>query len=419
MIRVLTTAHNMVYRAPYISLAPTIYRSAESCGARERKMTNETEGKMKKRKMMFAAAIAVIIVLSGTIGYLVLQQPGSTQIATTTQQEQLTINGAGATFPYPLLSTMTVEYNRIKPNIRFNYQSIGSGGGIRQHTEKTVDFGASDAPLTDAQSKAAPNTVHIPITIGSVVLAYNVLGIQKGLKLTGPVIADIFLGKIIKWNDQAIKNLNPDLQLPDKDILVVHRSDGSGTTFVWTGYLSIVSSEWKAKVGQGTAVQWPTGLGSAGNEGVAGLVRGTEYTIGYVELAYALQNNMAYAFIQNKAGKFIEPTLDSTRSAANAASVTLPKGDQSWETVNLLNAQGDDSYPIASYSYLIVYKELSVLPTMNKARAQALVDFLWWAVHDGQSYAPRLQYVPLAQAAVSTNEQTIRSITFNGQTLRT
>jgi len=367
---------------------------------------------------MLAVAIALIIVVSGTIGYLALQQPGPTQDKTT-QQQQFAINGAGATFPYPLLSTMTVEYNKIKPNIRFNYQSIGSGGGIRQHTEKTVDFGASDAPLTDAQSRAAPNTVHIPITIGSVVLAYNVPGIQKGLKVTGPVIADIFLGKIKKWNAPAIKNLNPEIQLPDKDILVVHRSDGSGTTYVWTGYLSIVSAEWSEKVGQGTAVQWPTGLGSAGNEGVAGLVRGTEYTIGYVELAYVLQNNMAYAFIQNKQGNFIEPTLNSTRSAAAAAATMLPKGDQSWTAVNLLNAQGADSYPIASFSYLLVYKELSVLPTMDKAKAQALVDFLWWATHEGQSYAPRLQYVPLPQTVVSLNEQTIKSITFNGQTLRT
>jgi phosphate transport system substrate-binding protein len=382
-------------------------------------MTNLTDSKVKpRRKTMLAAAIALIIVVSGTIGYLALQQPGPAQDRTT-QQQQLAINGAGATFPYPLLSTMTVEYNKIKPNIRFNYQSIGSGGGIRQHTEKTVDFGASDAPLTDAQTKAAPNTVHIPITIGSVVFAYNVPGIQKGLKVTGPVIADIFLGKIKKWNDPAIKNLNPEIQLPDKDILVVHRSDGSGTTYVWTGYLSIVSAEWNDKVGQGTAVQWPTGLGSTGNEGVAGLIRGTEYTIGYVELAYVLQNNMAYAFIQNKQGIFIEPTLNSTRSAASAAAATLPKGDQSWTAVNLLNAPGADSYPIASFSYLLVYKELSVLPTMDKAKAQALVDFLWWATHEGQSYAPRLQYVPLPQTVVSLNEQTIKSITFNGQTLRT
>ncbi len=377
--------------------------------------SRNTTRMVSKRTLAFG--IAAIILISGVVGYWSMQQP-ATQPSKTDQTQPLTINGAGATFPYPLLSTMTVEYNRIKPNIRFNYQSIGSGGGIRQHTEKTVDFGASDAPLTEAQRQAAPNTLHVPITIGSVVLAYNVPGMSKGLKATGPLIADIFLGKVKKWNDPTIRSLNADIQLPDKDILVVHRSDGSGTTFVWTGYLSLVSAEWKEKVGQGTAVQWPTGLGSTGNEGVAGLVRGTEYTIGYVELAYALQNKMTYAFIQNKEGKFIEPTLETTNAAAAAAAPTLPKGEQSWTTVNLLNAPGANSYPIASFSYLLVYKELSVLPTMDRARAQALVDFLWWATHDGQSYAPNLQYVPLPQAVVSLNEQTIKSITFNGQTLR-
>jgi phosphate transport system permease protein/phosphate transport system substrate-binding protein len=375
---------------------------------------------VRMERILTVAVVAIVIIVSGIVGYQVLQQPGPRQTTRTPQeQEQLAINGAGASFPYPLLSVMTVEYSKIKPNVRFNYQSIGSGGGIRQHTEKTVDFGASDAPLTDEQRKAAPNTVHIPITIGSVALVYNVPGVKRGLKVSGPLIADIFLGTISRWNDPRIKDLNPDLQLPDKNILVIHRSDGSGTTFVWTSYLSTVSSEWKQEVGHGTAVQWPTGLGAAGNEGVAGVVRGTEYTVGYVELAYALQNNMTYAFIQNRRGKFIEPTLDSTRSAASTASVTLPKGDQSWKDVSLLNADGEDAYPIASFSYLIVYKELSVLPTMNKAKAQALVDFLWWATHEGQGYAPRVQYVPLPQSVVSTNEQTIKSITFNGQTLRT
>ncbi len=406
------------------------------------KGSSKSRARAAVSRTLLVISITAIVVVAGIIGYVavssqVAQSPttitttiATTQTSTTTktttttiaptttQTQSITLNGAGATFPYPLLSTMTVEYNKIKPNIKFNYQSIGSGGGIRQHTEKTVDFGASDAPLTEKQREAVPNTLHIPETIGSVVLAYNVPGVPKGLKITGPVIADIFLGKIKKWNDPAIQNLNPDLKLPDKDILVVHRSDGSGTTFVWTGYLSIVSPEWKEKVSQGTAVQWPVGLGSAGNEGVAGLVRGTEYTVGYVELAYALQNKMTYAFIQNREGRFIEPTLESTAAAAGAAAPTLPKGDQSWATVNILNAPGADSYPIASFSYLLVYKELSVLPSMDKAEAQALVDFLWWAVHEGQSYAPKLQYVPLPQAVVSINEETIKSITFNGQPLR-
>jgi phosphate transport system permease protein/phosphate transport system substrate-binding protein len=313
---------------------------------------------------------------------------------------------------------MIVEYGRIYSNVRINYQSIGSGGGIRQHTNKTVYFAASDAPLTDAQRTAAPNTLHIPITIGCVVLAYNVPGIQKGLNLTGPVIAQVFMGNISKWNDPAIASPNPGVQLPDKDILVVHRSDGSGTTFVFTGYLSTVSSEWKTKVGQSTAVQWPIGLGSAGNEGVAGLVRGTTYTIGYVELAYALTNKMSYAYVQNQQGKFIEPSLASTSAAASQAASNLPNGDESWKDVNLLNVAGADTYPIASFSYVLVYKELSVLSGMDYLKAKVLVDFLWWSIHEGQNYASNLQYVSLPQSVISINEQTINSITFDGQPLR-
>jgi len=375
---------------------------------------------------ILAVIILVIVVAAGAIYYVQRSPSGpqtTTTVATTsmiitTQPQAITLNGAGATFPYPLLSTMTVEYHKIKPNIMLNYQSIGSGGGIRQHTDKTVDFAASDAPLNDKQREAAPNTLHIPETIGAVTLTYNLPGIPKGLKITGTIIADIYLGKITKWNDKAIQNLNPELQLPDKEIIVVHRSDGSGTTFVWTSYLLLISPEWNKTVGHGTAVQWPVGLGSAGNEGVAALVRGTEYTIGYVELAYVLQNNMSYAFIQNREGRFIEPTLDSA-SAAAASARNLPRGDQSWKDVSLLNAPGTDSYPITSFSYLLVYKELSVLPSMNKEKAQALVEFLWWAVHRGQDYAPKLQYVPLPQQVVSIDEETIKSITFNGETLLT
>ncbi len=313
---------------------------------------------------------------------------------------------------------MTVEYNKINPNIKIGYQSIGSGGGIRQLTEKTVDFAASDAPLNAKQRQAAPNALHIPETIGSVVFAYNLPNIQKGLKFTGPVIADIFLGKITKWNDPAIQSLNPGTQLPDQSIQVAHRSDGSGTTFIWTSYLSMMSPDWNSTVGSGTAVQWPVGLGSSGNEGVAGLIRGTQYTVGYVELAYALQNNMSYAFIQNKEGKFVEPTLGSTGVAVSAVAANLPRGDQSWENVSVLNAAGPDSYPIASFSYILVYKDLSTVPSMNKDKAKALVDFLWWVVHDGQNYSSNLQYVPLPNSVVSIDEQTINSITFNGQPLR-
>jgi phosphate ABC transporter phosphate-binding protein len=312
---------------------------------------------------------------------------------------------------------MTVEYNFLKPHVRLNYQSIGSGGGIRQHTAKTVDFAASDAPLNDEQRAVAPDTVHIPVTIGAVTLTYNLPGVGKGLRVSGPLIADIFLGKVKKWNEPAITSLNPDLQLPEADILVVHRSDGSGTTFVWTSYLSLVSPGWSDTVGRGTAVQWPTGLGSSGNEGVAGLIRGTPYSVGYVELAYAHQNQMTYAAVQNREGRFVEPTLESTGAAAAETAGTLPSGDESWTSVHLLNTPGEDSYGIASFSYLLVYRELSVLPSMSEAKARALVDFLWWAIHEGQSYAARITYVPLPPSVVSINEETIGSIVFNGKPL--
>ncbi|MEM4726317.1 MAG: phosphate ABC transporter substrate-binding protein PstS [Nitrososphaerales archaeon] len=385
---------------------------------------------MAANKAVYASVVIIILALAVVyLAFLQMGQQTETQTVTVTQKVSATtqptttsaptisLNGAGATFPYPLISTMVVEYNKIKPNVKISYQSIGSGGGIRQHTEKTVDFGASDSPLNEKQREAAPNTLHIPITIGSVVLAYNLPGFTKGLKMTGEVVADIFLGKITKWNDPAIQSLNPDLNLPNKDILVAHRSDGSGTTFVWTGYLSIVSPEWKSKVGQGTAVQWPIGLGAAGNEGVAAVIRGTEYTVGYVELAYALQNKMSYAYLQNKEGRFIEPTLSTSAAAAAASATILPRGDESWSSVSLLNAPGANSYPVTSFSYILLYKDLSTLPTMNKDKAQALIDFLWWAIHDGQKYAPDLQYVPLPQEVVAVNEATLRMVTFEGQPL--
>jgi phosphate transport system substrate-binding protein len=407
--------HNHIEQ--YVSLVHSIYVYPEQPHPTNKWL--ETMHKTRRaasRTLVVVGGIAAIVVVA-IVGYMAMSSTG-TQLGEVETPQAFTLNGAGATFPYPLLSTMTVEYNKIDPNVKFNYQSIGSGGGIRQHAEKTVDFAASDAPLNENQAKAAPDTLHIPETIGSVVLAYNLPDVQKGIKLSGAALADIFLGNIKKWNDPRIQSLNAYLQLPNEDILVVHRSDGSGTTFVWTSYLAIVSSEWQEKVGSGTAVQWPTGLGSAGNEGVAGLIRGTEYTVGYVELAYALQNRMSYAYIENQAGNFIEPTLESTMAAAEASAPALPSGDQSWEQVKLLNVPGSDSYPIASFSYLLVYKDLSTVPSMDEESARALVDFLWWAVHDGQSYAAGLQYVPLPAKVVSINEETIRSITFNGQPLR-
>jgi phosphate transport system substrate-binding protein len=354
------------------------------------------------------------------------------------QQQQgggqaITLNGAGATFPFPLIDTWRVEYQSANPSISLNYQSIGSGGGVRQFTERTVDFGASDAPLTEEEMQALSSStpVHIPETIGSVVAAYNLPGIDKGLKLTGPVLADIFAGKITRWDDPRISELNPDLSLPTAaDIVVVHRSDGSGTTFIWTSYLSQVSPEWNQTVGAGKSVQWTVGLGAQGNEGVSNTVLSTPNSIGYVELTYALTTDMDYASLMNRAGNFVEPTLDSTQAAAQAAimnnassssnnittsaAVGLPTGDQSWTQVTLLDAPGPDSYPIASFSYLLLYKELSTnIDSMDKA--QALAQFVNWAITDGQQFASPLHYVPLPDSVVQHNQQTLRSLTFNGQ----
>ncbi len=337
-----------------------------------------------------------------------------------TTEQTITLNGAGATFPFPLIDKWAAEYHKIKPNIQVNYQGIGSGGGIQQHTEKTVYFAASDAPLTEAQAANAPNTLHMPITIGGVVIVYNLPGIPKGLKFTGEILADIYLGKITRWNDARLTAINPGISLPDQSITVVHRSDGSGTTFIWTSYLSNVSPEWKETVGRGTSVNWPTGLGGKGNDGVAALVQQTPYSIGYVEFTYAKKNNLAYGYVQNAAGEFIEPSIESFAKAAEYAAVTLPKGDASWSKVSIVdnlakNTQASGAYPITSFSYILVYKELNVLPNMDDATAKALVDFLWWAVHDGQKYSSDLHYVPLPSSVVARNEETIRLITFQGK----
>jgi phosphate transport system permease protein/phosphate transport system substrate-binding protein len=344
--------------------------------------------------------------------------------------QAITLNGAGATFPFPLIDTWRVEYQSVNPSVSINYQSIGSGGGIRQFTERTVDFGASDAPLTEEEMQALASTpVHIPETIGSVVAAYNLPGIDKGLKLTGPVLADIFAGKITRWDDQRIRELNPEISLPAADIITVHRSDGSGTTFIWTSYLSQVSPEWNQTVGAGKSVQWTTGLGAQGNEGVSNTILSTPNSIGYVELTYALTTDMDYASLMNREGNFVEPTISSTQAAAQAAiimnsssaanntsgsTISLPGGDQSWTHVSLLDAPGADSYPIASFSYLLLYKELSTnIDSMEKA--QALAQFVNWAITDGQQFASPLHYVSLPESVVQHNQQTLSSLTFNGQ----
>ena len=356
-------------------------------------------------KILIGISAAILLSMSTILSGVVNAQNATT-----------TINGAGATFPFPLIDTWRVDYQKVQPGVNINYQSIGSGGGVKQFTEKTVDFGATDAPLTQNESQKAPGSVHIPETIGSVVAAYNIPSVpDKGLKLSGEVLAEIFLGTITKWNDPKIQSLNTDKTLPGDDIVVVHRSDGSGTTFVWTDYLSNVSSAWNDQLGKGKSVEWPVGIGAPGNEGVANAIKGTPNTIGYIELSYALTTNTPFAFIQNKEGNFVEPSLASTNAAVQSYVPTLPKGDGVWTDVTLVNAAGADSYPIASFSYLLLYKELSTDPNMNQGKAKALVDFISWAITDGQKTAESLHYVPLPDGVVKLNQDTLKSLTFNGQ----
>jgi phosphate ABC transporter phosphate-binding protein len=261
--------------------------------------------------------------------------------------------------------------------------------------------------------------VHIPETIGSVVAVYNIPEVaNKGLRLTGPVLADIFQGKITMWDDPKIQELNTELSLPSREITVVHRSDGSGTTFVWTSYLSKVSPEWNNSIGKGTAVQWPIGIGSPGNEGVANSVKSTPYTLGYVELAYALTTRMTYAYLQNHdATSFVEPSLQSTREAVQALSTVLPRGEESWEGVSLLDAPGNNSYPIASFSYILLYKDMSTNPSISKDKAEALIRFISWAVTSGQQYSESLSYVPLPETVIEHNLQTLRAIAYDEESL--
>jgi len=359
------------------------------------------------------AIVAIAVVVAGVFGYMYFFSPQ-------TSQAQVTLTGSGATFPYPLLDTMIKQYQTQKTNVQINYQSIGSGGGIAALEGKTVDFAASDAPLGAADMAKAPGTLHIPETIGAVTLAYSLPNIPTGLHLTGSVIADIFSGKVTMWNDPEIQGLNSNVTLPAKNILIVHRSDGSGTTFIFTGYLTISSDVWKNAIGQGKTVAWPVGIGANGNTGVASVVQGTQYTIGYVELAYASQNKMTVAAIQNPAGNWILPTLNTIQIAVQSgASKGLPTGSGDWSSVNLLNAPDAQAYPIVSFTYLLVYKELNVIPGMTQTKATALVQFLWWVVHDGQGNAPPLAYVQLPANVVKIDEASISSITFNGQAVPT
>jgi phosphate transport system substrate-binding protein len=297
---------------------------------------------------------------------------------------QMMINGAGATFPYPIYSKWFDEYTKVDPSVRFNYQSIGSGGGQKQIMAQTVDFGASDGPMSDENLSKAPGKIlHIPTVAGADVVAYNLPG-NPSLKFDGETIAGIFLGQIKKWNDPKIAATNPGVKLPDTDIVVVHRSDGSGTTYIWTDYLSKVSPEWKQKVGTNTSVSWPTGIGGKGNEGVAGQIKQTPGALGYVELIYAVQNKMPFAEVKNSAGKFVKPTIESITAAL--ATAEIPDDFR----FSITNAPGPDAYPISGATWLLVYEQQK-----DAGKGKKLVEFLKWAAKDGEKMAKDLEYAPL------------------------
>jgi phosphate transport system substrate-binding protein len=316
---------------------------------------------------------------------------GATLIAAAAAQTTQ-INGAGATFPYPIYSKWFDEYHKAHPNVEINYQSIGSGGGIRQITNQTVFFGATDGPMTNDQLLAAPSKIlHFPTVLGADVPVYNIPGVSAELKFSGPVLADIFLGKITKWNDPALVKLNPDVKLPGSDITVVHRSDGSGTTYIWVDYLAKVSEEWKKKAGVATSVNWPVGIGGKGNEGVAGLVTQTPGSLGYVELIYALQNKISYGSVQNAGGEFLKASVESVTAAAAEAAAKMPPDFR----VSITNAPGKGVYPISSFTWILLYENAK-----DKAQAKTMVDFMKWALTDGQKFAGDLGYAPLPEAVV-------------------
>lgn len=316
--------------------------------------------------------------------------------------QKVQINGVGATFPYPIYSKWFSEYNKLHSNVEINYQSLGSGAGVKQLTERTVLFGASDYPLTPEQQAAAPGKIlHFPTVLGAVVPIYNIPGVSAELKFTGPLLADIFLGKVTKWNDAQITGLNAGVNLPKTDITVVHRSDGSGTTYIWVDYLSKISPEWKKNVGVAASVKWPVGVGAKGNEAVAGLVKQTPGAIGYVEPVYAKQNQIAFGSVKNAAGKFVKASPEAVTAAAAAAAGQMPADFR----VSITNPPGDDVYPIASFTWLLMYEN-----PQDKAKAKVMADFLKWALTDGQKFAVDLGYSPLPKQVVDLEMKVLATI---------
>jgi phosphate transport system substrate-binding protein len=316
--------------------------------------------------------------------------------------QKMQINGGGATFPYPIYSKWFSEYNKLHPTVEINYQSQGSGFGIQQIQAQTVFFGATDGPMNDDQLKAAPgHLMHFPTVLGADVPVYNIPGVTAELKFTGPVLADIFLGKITKWNDAAITKLNPAVKLPSLEITVAHRSDGSGTTYIWVDYLSKVSPEWKQKVGTATAVQWPVGIGGSHNEGVAGLVKQTPGAIGYVELIFAIQNKISYGSVQNAGGEFVTASLASVTAAAAGAAANMPADFR----VSITNAPGKGVYPISSFTWILMYDD-----PKDKAQAKTMVEFMKWALADGQKFCADLGYAPLPAGVVKLELDALKKI---------
>lgn len=365
-----------------------------------------------RRNLTWFRPTAWVAIAVGLIGILAScngnsgSGSNSSADSNSTSENDKSLLGAGSTFVYPLFSKLFYVYDQ-KTGIKINYQSIGSGGGILQLKNKTVDFGDSDAPLTDDQTKGmGANVLHIPMCSGAVVISYNIPGVTDTLKLTPDVISDIYLGRITKWNDAKIESINPAVKLPALNIAVAHRSDGSGTTNIFTDYLSKISPDWKSKVGKGTAVNWPVGLGGKGNEGVAGLIKQTPGGIGYIELAYAIQNKMLFAHVQNKSGNFVSPTIASTSAAGN---VQMPADSK----VSLTDTEAPDGYPISGFTWALIYKEQSY-DSRSKNRAENLVNLLWWNIHEGQQYCAGLYYAPLSKEATVIAENILKSATYNG-----
>ena len=389
--------------------------------ARMMNMSNQTS--TRNVRYVIIAIIIIVIIAGGLYYQTTLSGTATTSMMSETNMAPVSLLGAGATFPQPLIQKWTVTYNQLYPSVTISYNGIGSGGGIQQITAKTVDFGASDAPLSDKQLAAAPGLVLFPETLGGVAITYNL--VQYGvpnttvLHFTGTVLANIYAGNITKWNDPALVALNPGITLPNQQITVVHRSDGSGTTFAYTNFLSVVDNAWATEVGYSTSVTWPvdklaTGVGGKGNPGVAGAVANTPGAIGYVDVIYAVSNHLGIGAVQNAAGNWVAPTLQTILWAAANATGTPNPADL---RLHIVNAAGAQSYPIATYTYMLVYKDMSTQPSMTLDKAKALAKFLWWEVHDGQQYSEALIYVPLPQNVVAADEQLLMTLNFQGQLL--